>query len=109
VAYSAGGTFSVPPPQAFIALSTTDKGEEPTRSQKTPVSFWTNHRVTSHHCKLQLQRIEALFLSSKESKTKAENEASECWWKDMGSEGVHAAVTNVVAKSDKQMVAPQWQ
>jgi len=109
VAYWPGGTLSVPPPQALMALTNSDVGEEPIHSQTTPASFWTNDRVQSRHCKLQLQRIEALLLSSKESKTKAENKASECWWKDMGSEGVHAAVTNVVAKSDKQMVAPQWQ
>jgi len=109
VAYWAGGTFSVPPPQALIALSNSDEGEEPTHSQKTPASFWTNNRVKCRHCKLQLLRVEALLLGSKESKTKAENEASECWWKDMRSKGVQAAVQDVLAKSEKQVGAPQWQ
>jgi len=109
VAYWAGDTFSAPPPQALMACTSSDEGEEPTHSQKTPASFWTNNRVQSRHCKLQLQCIEALLLSSKESKTEAESKASECWWKDMGSKGVQAAVKNILAKSEKQKMPPQWQ
>jgi len=109
VACWAGGTFNVPPPHALIAVTNNDEGEEPTRSRETPASFWTNSRVKSRHCKLQLQCIEALLLRRKESETTAENEARECWWKDMGSKGVQAAVQNVLAQSEQQVVAPQWQ